>query len=175
VTTTLYRPPDVDEAYHEWSASCGPCALAAMLGRPLADVRSLFPGIEQRNFCNPSHVEAALNAAQVRWRKNSKAVALPVRGLAFLQVTGPWDGPGVPVAAAYRKTHWISTNLVGDGTDSGESDDWVYDCNAAQEDGTRGDWWPRQWWERDVMVAIVAAHNRATGWRVRVAYEVRLP
>lgn len=37
--TMLYTPPDVDEASEAWGANCGPCALAAVLGRPVAAIR----------------------------------------------------------------------------------------------------------------------------------------
>lgn len=36
---TLYTPPDTEAANKEWGANCGPCALAAVLGVPVADVR----------------------------------------------------------------------------------------------------------------------------------------
>lgn len=168
--TTLYRPPDVEQAHADWLCSCGPASLAALLGRSCESVRPLFPDF--RGWVAPTAMESALTAVPgCRFIKHNYAApaylnSLPLYGLAFLQITGSWDAPGVPVGAAYRRTHWISVRTV-------DGQPLVYDINAGAEDDTRGDWWPVLPWASDVMAAVVAGHRGATGWRVRAAYEVR--
>ena len=38
-STMLYSPPDTERAWAEWKCSCGPAALAALIGRPCMDLR----------------------------------------------------------------------------------------------------------------------------------------
>lgn len=150
----LYAPPDAKLAYCVWAANCGPAAFAAVARRPLMQVGRFFPAFPARPWTNPTAMRAALDAAGVAHRP---AADWPGYGLGFVQFEGPWEGPGVPVAAAYRRTHWV-----------GAAGGLVYDVNA---DG----WLPRADWEADLAPRLVAAHLRATGWRVRAALEVFPP
>lgn len=149
-----YAPPDQKLAYHAWVANCGPAALAAVTRRRVLSVRRLFPHFPARPWANPTHVRAALDAARVGHRART---GWPGYGMAFLQLEGPWEAPGVPVAAAYRHTHWV-------GSAFGQ----VYDVNA---DG----WLSRAQWEAAIVTRLLAHAYRATGWRVRTALEVRPP
>lgn len=158
----LFDPPDALEAHDAWGANCGPCALAAVLGIPVADVRRLFDGFDSRRYVNPTHMQAALTAAGATWNRGPKS-CLPDYGLAFLQLTGPWEAPGVPVAAAYRHTHWIGSALLP-WTDPPQIR--VYDVN---DDG----WCPLAHWKANVMPLVVRANRRATGWRIRSTIEVQ--
>lgn len=157
-TATLYTPADADQARRDWLANCGPCAVAALLGRPVMDVRPLFPMFPQRAWVNPTGIKAALCRAGVQFgmtRKRSDGSAEPPRrGLAFVQWDGPWSKPDVPVIVAYRETHWI-------GIDGGM----VYDVNA---DG----WVTQETWRTDV-VAMFREHDpRIIGWWLRAGIEV---
>jgi len=150
----LYSPPDVEAAWGEWRCTCGPAATAAILGISCAEVRSLFPGHKERGgWANPTHVRKALEAAPVKFRV--RPGVWPSRGLAFVQIEGPWCDPGVPVGAAYKRTHWVA--CLGD---------LVWDIND-------GCWRLREAWECTTLQRILLHHGaKATGWRVRTGIEV---
>lgn len=154
----LYCPPDVDESHAVWGANCGPCALAAILGRSVMSVRPLFADFARHRYVNPTHMKAALDAAGVRWCSTPSAYlngnTLATNGLSFIQLDGPWCQPGVPVTVAYRATHWVGSVAGG-----------VYDANARE-------WLSRAEWEEDVMSLVVEEHPKATGWWVRSGIEV---
>ena len=150
---SLYRPTDVDAAYEAWGADCGPCALAALLGREVEAVRTLLDeGFPKRRYMNPTHMLEALDRAGVRYEHTG---GFPSRGLAFIQWEGPWTAPGAKVAWAYRHTHWIAV----DG-------DQFYDVNADQ-------WVPRADWERHMPELIREGVKGATGgWYVRRGFVI---
>ncbi len=144
----LFNPPDADEAYESWRATCGPTAFAALVGKPVMEVRGSFPGFPEREWVNPTDMREALLAAAVPFEVESGI--WPQRGLVFVQFTGPWTEPDVPVAAAYRHTHWIAI----DGTE-------VYDVNA------RG-WISKVEWMENLAPNLIRHTPRATGWYVRL-------
>lgn len=176
----LYHPPDVEEASQTWKANCGPGALAAVLQRPVMSLRARLPGFERRGFCNPSHLLRVLDSLDVRIiTHNAAQIAHAIEtsvqpeqepslyGLLFLQWTGPWCNPGVPVAAQYRYTHWVGTAST---QDHGQM---YYDINAWREDDQRGAWVPTSWWEHEILPAITCTIKRADGgYYVRTALEV---
>lgn len=155
MASALYVPPDADHAHAQWKANCGPCALAAVLGRPLAALRPLFPDYPRRPWTNPTHMRAALDRAGAGYR-TATASDTNWSGtlLLFVQWVGPWSAPGVPVAAAYRNTHWIGTKAGA-----------VYDVNA-------GDWMTPEEWRTDFVLHILRHVPNATGWYVRTAIAV---
>jgi hypothetical protein len=151
----IYSPTDVDAAYDDWGANCGPATLAAILGCEVEAVRRFMDsGWERRRYTNLMHMHAALRNAGVQHR--STADKLPRRGLAFIQFCGPWTEPGKPIASAYRHTHWIGI----DGT-------MVYDVNA-------GDSWVEfELWKKDMPILIREGVPHATGeWFVRRGFEI---
>lgn len=160
-TILRYTPPDLEAAYRRWGCNCGPAALAACLQVPCATVRPWFAGFERRRYVNPTHMKEALGyARQVGYfRQYNMCRRLPHYGMAFLQIEGPWEDPGVPIRAAYRHTHWIATAY--------DQVVWVYDVNA-------NGWLTQPGWEEQVMRRILAATPRATGWRVRSAFDLDL-
>jgi hypothetical protein len=118
-------------------------------------VRPLSPGHKQRKYANPTHLKEALGLAGVRYTVGSPQVR-PTFGLLFIQWGGPWLNPRVPIAQAYRHTHWIAV----DG-------DHVYDLNA------EGGWWLRQDWERDCAPWLMSHNPGCDGtWGVRTAISV---
>jgi hypothetical protein len=85
----LHNPTDTNEQYAEWSANCGPCALAALLCREVKGVRVLFPQYPAKPWCNLKGMLAALASAKVACRYTASTdQRFPERGLAFVQWVG---------------------------------------------------------------------------------------
>lgn len=159
----LYAPPDVDEAAEEWNASCGPCAFAAALHRPVMGVRLWFPGFPRRPWVNIGMMQAALTQSPADWR--SVGARWPDYGLAFLGIDGPWSAPGVNPKAAWKHSHWVA--CAGPLPELGLEIRWVYDANEVL-------WQPQADWERGILRQILKAHPGSTGYRVRSGIAVRL-
>lgn len=155
----LYSPPDVDAAWRQWKCSCGPASLAALLGRPCADLREHFPGMGERGYANPTHLLAACASMDVPVKVRKTDLWIwPDFGLVFVQWGGPWLKPGVPVGAAYRHTHWVAVRGPG-----------VYDVNV-------GHWVTADDWKRPGGVAawLMSQVPRCDGtWSTRIAIDVQ--
>lgn len=179
VPACLYVPPDAEEAHKAFGANCGPTALAALLGRPVMAVRPAFPWFPQTPWCSPNQLVEAVHAAmpgalvhrvypRVHAPEDSFAACLPSafqsHGLATIQIDGPWCQLS-DVRVAYRYTHTVASRMLG-----GEL--WIYDINAGPSERP-GAWAPFVWWAEHVMAALVRDEKRATGWLVKVAFEVR--
>jgi len=116
--TPRFTLDDVDRAHAEWSANCGPTAFAAILDLTLDETRRHFgPEFEAKRYTNPTLMFAALRRAlgnpPHRWRvlpgsrSVDATVGWPIYGLCRVQWMGTWCDPGVPIAARYRRSHWI--------------------------------------------------------------------
>lgn len=113
----FFTVDQAERAYAEWGCNCGPSALAAACGLPLDHVRPVLPGFEAKRYTNPSMMLAALRTLKHQRSIADFSVAIlssrqpeikwPDFGLARIQWEGPWTAPGVPMAARYRRTHWI--------------------------------------------------------------------
>ena len=167
----LYCPPDVIDAYEQWGASCGPCALAAILRRPVDSLHSYLAGFDGRHYMNPTHVCDALTAVQARYTRVLPSLSTPPSyGLYVAQWEGPWLKPGVPPRAAYRYTHIVGVALCE------EYGLMIYDVNASTHSSLQGAWVPHSWWEKEIVPCITATIKRADGgYYMRWAYEVSLP
>jgi hypothetical protein len=166
----LYTPPDVEEAIDTWNASCGPAALGAILRRPLSSVAELIPEFRQRGYMNPSQMLAALARACCAVPKTMRGEGKPwpSYGLGFIQWHGPWLNPAIPIAAAYRHTHWIG---IAETVEYGRM---IYDINALDTNNQCGAWVPVNWWSTTIIPEITATIPRATGdWHVRWSCEVQ--
>lgn len=184
--TTLYTPPDAFTAHETWNANCGPTAVAALLGRPLADVRHAFPWFPARPRCSPTQVSAVL--ATLGWPAKWTALGLPKApaaneadrmaleldsfdrmpeaGLVFVQIDGPWCYYAHR-GFAYHYTHWVAVRrIVVNATPL----TMVYDVNAGSDEQPGG-WLPVRVWSETIMNLLVADHKRATGWFVRSVFE----
>lgn len=96
-------PPDVQAAYEAFGANCGPCSLAAILMQPVNAVRPLLDGFDQRKYVNPTHMQAALRKAGLRFQTIGRH--LPQYGLVFIQ----WGGyANKSIRVQYTHTHWIA-------------------------------------------------------------------
>ncbi len=160
LTGALYSPPDIDAANDAWCASCGPIAAAALLGRPVADVRAAFPWYPERPWCSPTQMLGALDALQIRGvsRRHEPGDRALVDGLAYIQFTGPWTAPGASARWAYQHTHWIAVARGGAA---------VFDANV--------DFWIRSsGWTEKVVADLTRDIPRADGgWWVRTTIEVK--
>ena len=157
---TLVAPADTDDTSATWGANCGPCALAAALGVPVARVQGLFPDFAHKPWVNPSTMWTALAMAGCSASKRGEQ--WPSYGLAFVQWHGPWLNAGVPVTVAYQYTHWIAV------AQTVEYDRVIYDINATAAHDFMGAWVPFPWWEQEVVSQILATVPRASGaWTLR--------
>lgn len=165
LTPDLYEPPDVDEQHELWGANCGPAALAAILGRTVAEVRPLiqpFKGymhagdLEHALMCVPRVSVRRQNFTVIHGR-GSRSRPWPTHGLAVIQIDGPWCDLKNP-RAAYKYTHTVAVDRRG-------AFPRVYDGNATM-------WLHEADWQREIMDEIVRT-KRATGWWIRTSLEVR--
>lgn len=160
----LYTPPDVEEAHEMFGANCGPAACAAVLRRPVMTILPFLGAFRTRQYMNPTHMREALTCAAARYAvvRDPTNAPWPFYGLGFVQWTGPWCQPGVPVRAAYRQTHWIG---VAQTEDCGMM---LYDVNADAPDGAMGSWVAKRAWQLQILPTITATIPRAYGgWYIR--------
>lgn len=156
---TLHVPRDIDACNAAWSASCGHGALAALLGVEVEETRVLLP----KPWTTPTAMRDALRQRRVAFVAETNTDELrrawPLRGLIFVQFGGPWLKEGVPVAAAYRHTHWVATEVTG-------AERHVYDANL-DEVIPFGEW-------TDILLPeIMRDVRRCDGtWFARVALRV---
>lgn len=160
----LYVPTDVDEQHEVWGASCGPAAVAALLSREVAAVRSLFepwPG-----YTNPTLIKQAITRAGFSARASTERSVL--NGLGFVQWEGPWEAGGA--RAAYRQTHWVALarRPCRNAAPSSLVELYVYDTAAGEEGG----WVSIGAFSALITPLYLERKPGATGWRFRSVLEV---
>lgn len=164
--SVLYVPTDIESAWELWRANCGPCAVAAVLGREVAEVRDLFAGWP--GYTNPTMIRTAMQRAGCSVSKGS--IDTVADGLGFVQFEGPWEAGGV--RAAYRHTHWVGLGRrkldLGNGEVSADSVLFAYDAASG---GDLGGWLPLDLYSE--FVAPLYFEPKATGWRFRQVFEVK--
>jgi hypothetical protein len=165
VTRPRFTADDMERAADTWRCSCGPAALAAIVGLTLDDVRPHmgegFPG-----YTNPTMMRSALRSIGRPWREIDPP-AWPRYGLCRIQWEGPWLQPGVPVRAAYRFTHWVGAAR------SEERGVGIWDVNAL---GNGTGWCALGDWETKLVPWLLEGVKRASGkWHVTHAIEVERP
>jgi len=190
VTAHLLTDADLDS--NQW-ASCGPCSLAALFGRPLVDIHFAFPRQRVgRTWTSMLQMREALEALRVRWsftglaRYKARVVPgdfreslWPSRGIAHVQFRGSWDTLPMGHAAQLQRSHWIAVAPAGHRV----GDRWltkpaVFDVNLVGLSGleAQGGWTSREMWEREVSPMIAKSFGaKATGeWWVRAGIEITL-
>lgn len=155
----LLAPTDTLEAFETWEATCGPAALAAILGRSVMSLREKVK--PYRGFMSIADMLRSLRSLKVEhtlMRKDFNQLIPQVqRGdyigrLSIIQWGGSWLTPGVHPGASLCRTHWIAYR---------HSPPVIYDVNA---DG----WISTTAWET-VMAPEIMRHVRGCDgtWRTR--------
>lgn len=177
MTAVRFTAADVLRANADWLASCGPVALAAILGLTLDEVKPYFmpafPG-----YCTPTKMFEALRRSGRQWTALQRGFSgadlpWPRWGLARIQWEGPWTAPGASKRWAYTHTHWVG---VSQGTGSrGQYLIDIFDVNAVGNGGPLEDGWgPLEWWSRDLVPLLTVDIPRASGgWHVTHSIEVQ--
>lgn len=147
---------EVEAAADEWGCNCGPAALAAVLGLSLAEIRPHLGDFEAKGYMNPTMMLAALRSLWVKWEAwAAGGILWPTCGLCRVQWEGPWTAPGVPIAARYRKTHWVGSRILSDGCVQ------VFDVNAMHHNGG---WLDFEVWRQQLVPWILKhCHPKASG------------
>ncbi len=150
-----FTAADAYIAADAWKFSCGPGALCAIANLTPPEVRPHLPGF--RGWMNPSQMYTALGSLGFRWK--GVTTDWPERlGILRIQWGGPWLDPGVPVAAAYRQTHWIASSGAR-----------VFDINALEVGG----WLSRDEWIGRMVPFLTGHIKRATGkWSITHSLEL---
>ena len=149
----MTTPSDGDHAHREWKASCGPNALAGLLGSSVGSLQAAFAAVNYRGWTNQTQMLGVLRGLGQTVVKDT---TWPKHGLIHVQFTGPWENPGVPAAAAYRQTHWVAIAIGGM---------LVYEPMVQ-------DWMPRKMWEEVSRKWAIEEIKRCTGWRLRAGLHV---
>ena len=173
----MFTVEEARRASDEWGANCGPGALAGVLGLSLDAVRPHLRGFDQKRYTNPSMMRGALRSigAQHDWRvvdlgADGIGWKWPVYGLARIQWCGPWNKPGVPIAASYRHTHWIGVRTGEQDRRTGERPVEILDINCI----CVGGWVSLDEWSTNVVPWLLKqCEPKATGdWYATHVIEV---
>jgi hypothetical protein len=184
MSIVVYPPPPgalpvrftVDEANAaatSWGFNCGPGAIAGVLGYTPAELRPRLGDFERKGYTNPSLMWEVLDGLGVTWRRRTLSVDprlkkpfWPLFGFARIQWEGPWTAPGVPIAARYRRTHWVGGIRLSDEV-------FVFDINCL----CVGGWVPLGEWSSHVVPWILEeCQPKADGrWHITHQVEVKKP
>lgn len=138
-----FQAEDAYKAGDDWGFNCGPGALCGILNWTPDELRPFLGEFEDKGYTNPSLMFAVLTRIGAVYRKSFRsdeplacyrrpAPHVVSFGLVRIQWGGRWTKPGVPMAARYRKTHWVAVR----------GGDRVFDINAISVGGwiTTGIW-----------------------------------
>lgn len=168
---TPFTLADARAATDAWGANCGPGALAAILGLSLDAVHPHLKKFDQKHYTNPAMMRGALQSLKVDhdW-KVGRFGLFPRYGLARVQWEGPWTVPGVPVAAAYRHTHWVGSARL-DRSVSDPHDVKIFDINAI----CVGGWIDLPQWSAQLVPWLLkqCEPKASGGWWLTHAVEIR--
>lgn len=160
MNTVRFTLAAAQAAAEEWNFNCGPASLCAVLDMTPAELRPHLLDFEKKGYTNPTLMASILRGLGVKFTRRFECVEIlnhahfpqwsgwPTFGLARIQWAGPWTKEGVPMAARYRKTHWIGVRRKLAVCD-------VFDVNALSRPA--GPWMPLGEW-RTVMVPHILTH-----------------
>lgn len=151
-----FTSEEAQVAAEQWGFNCGPASLCAVLGKTPAEVRPYLLDFERKRYTNPTLMADILRGLGLSTRRvyecagkmNKSHAVWPESGLVRVQWGGPWCAKAVPVAARYRKTHWVAVR--GTRHDSRQ----VFDVNSMNAPAYGG-WVLFRDWEREVVPWII--------------------
>jgi hypothetical protein len=192
MTTMLVPPPlafDLEaakKATKEWSFSCGPLSLAALIGLRPEEVHEKIGRF--KGYTGRRDMEDMLGRCGYLVLEKTPGKALPIHwpayGLVLIQFCGPWMierttgmtvGSGRNARWACKHTHWIAAQKK-------ERTIWVYDFNtghwvpepewtaqipallAAQDPERDGRYWAATSWEIAKRLSDIAWQGKARDW-----------
>lgn len=169
-------------------AACGPCSLAALLGRSLADVRPAFPvQTETKRWVNLTMMDRALaalglphSATPLTPNLDRPAKTLPILGLALIQLCGSWDRLPVNHPGQLFRTHWIAVAPAGYPVGGGlwTKSPGAFEVNLLGAEGLEPQhgWTSLEAWKAAGPKLLASQIRGATGaWWVRAGIEVSAP
>lgn len=170
-----FSAEDANKANEQWKFNCGPGALCGVLGITPEELRPHCGDFESRGYTNPTLMKAILKNLNVKARQIFQSdtepaigsIQWPTYGVVRVQWAGPWTAKGVPIAARYRKTHWI-----GYQSGAGLKAD-VFDINAM----TAGGWVSFTTWSMSVVPWILkncVPESNGRWWPTH-CYEIPVP
>ena len=146
-TSLRFNPRHAQAASDAWGFNCGPGALCAALNLTPDELRPHLLDFETKHYTNPSLMFGVLKGLNIRHRQTYRSDssefdlgAFPHFGLVRIQWDGPWTKPGVPMAARYRKTHWVAAHKK-------DPHMMIYDVNAM----CAGGWISYLEWSNDLI------------------------
>jgi hypothetical protein len=177
---TMHMLTEAELDANRWAA-CGHASLAALLGRPLDEVRDACP-VRRGVWMNLVDMQRALTRLGVSWHATPPAPpidglpvkAWPVRGLVLIQFRGSWDRMPPTHPAQLQRSHWIAVAPKGDRVgDAWLSQPGAFDVNLVFGLEKQGGWTSRAQWEQHGGALIASQMRGATGaWWVRAGIEV---
>lgn len=145
-------PWDIEVAWLNFGANCGPSAFAAATGTEVCRIMKHFAHFEHSPWTNLSQMKSAFMAAGHAFSVHRQM--MPHSGVALIQWLGPWTDREFFSSWSLPYTHWIAV----DGS-------WVFDHAVSK-------WQPVAEWSKTTAARYIAATPRAHGWAVKYGIEV---
>lgn len=142
----LFTQEDLERANSLWGCSCGPAAFAFACGLTLEQAHGHFPAF--RGWTNTKMMRAALVSLRRTFAEhglvNEASMFNECPAIVRIEFIGPWTG----TKWAAHHSHWIATFIGAPH---------VYDINGGVCEFNL--------WRDNVLVELLKAHWRSTGWR----------
>jgi hypothetical protein len=148
----LFVPWDVEVAYLNFGANCGPASFAAITEREVCRIMKYFPHFEHSNWTNLTQMRRAF--AEAGYEASLFRQQIPSRGVALIQWLGPWTRKNFFSRWSLLHTHWVAV-------DDGRVFDHTNRC-----------WLQLEAWEGEVASKFISGITGADGWAVKYGLEV---
>lgn len=145
-------PWDIEVAYLNFQANCGPSVFAAITGREVCRIMCYFAHFEHSPWTNLTQMKSAFIKAGYSIEVQRRM--FPKTGVALVQWLGPWTEDNFFSPWSLAHTHWIAVD-----------DNWVFDHTVKE-------WKKLQDWENQVATEFVEETPKAYGWAVKYGIDV---